>query len=47
MKKVNHPKGPYEAARKYLPYNSQIRCPFVKPDKNEEKGPAKKRVKRE
>jgi hypothetical protein len=28
---------PYEAARRYLPYNSMIRCPFVKPDVNEKR----------
>jgi hypothetical protein len=44
MKKIEHPKGPYEAARKYLPYNSQIRCPFVKPEKDEKTA---KRVKYE
>jgi hypothetical protein len=41
MKKREDLKDPYEAARRYLPYNSMIRCPFVKPDPNE------KRIKRE
>jgi hypothetical protein len=37
MKKRKDLKDPYEAARRYLPYNSLIRCPFVVPDPNEKR----------
>jgi hypothetical protein len=47
MKKIDTVKDPYEAARRYLPYNSDIRCPFVVPDPNEKKGPPVKRIKSE
>jgi hypothetical protein len=45
MKKRKTLKDPYEAARRYLPYNSQIRCPFVKPDPNEKAMPKQKHIK--
>jgi hypothetical protein len=45
MKRINHPKGAYEAARRFLPYNSKIRCPFAKPEPDEKKGPREKFIK--
>jgi hypothetical protein len=45
MKKHKTLKDPYEAARRYLPYNSAIRCPFVKPEKDEKSGPPEKCLK--
>jgi hypothetical protein len=45
MKRIDRPKDAYEAARKYLPYNSKICCPFVKPEPDEKTGPREKRVK--
>jgi hypothetical protein len=45
MKKRDTVKGPYESARRFLPYNSFIRCPFVKPEPDEKERPAKKRAK--
>jgi hypothetical protein len=42
MKKRKKFKDPYKAARKYLPPNSTINCPFERPD---EKKPKKKRKK--
>jgi hypothetical protein len=45
MKKRETVKGAYESARYYLPYNSFIRCPFVKPEKDEKWEPPKKRIK--
>jgi hypothetical protein len=47
MKKRETLKGPYESARRYLPYNSWIRCPFVKPEPDEKAKPAEKRMKLE
>jgi hypothetical protein len=47
MKKCEGVADPYEAARRYLPYSSDIRCPFVQPDPNEKKGPPVKRSKKE
>jgi hypothetical protein len=44
MKKRDAIKDPYEAARKYLPPNSSIRCPF---DRVEDGKPEKKRRKLE
>jgi hypothetical protein len=35
MQKRETLKGAYESARRYLPYNSFIRCPFVKPEPDE------------
>jgi hypothetical protein len=35
MQKRQTLKGAYESARRYLPYNSYIRCPFVEPDEHE------------
>jgi hypothetical protein len=40
MKKGGTSENPYEAARKYLSKQSDIRCPFLK--SNEESEPAKK-----
>jgi hypothetical protein len=45
MKRIAKLKDPYEAARRYLPYNSDIRCPFVEPEKDEKTGPPEKYVK--
>jgi hypothetical protein len=45
MKRIDHPKVAYEAARKYLPYNADIRCPFVKPEPDEKTGSSEKRIK--
>jgi hypothetical protein len=42
IKKRDKTKDPYEAARKYLPSNSSINCPF---DESEEDEPQKKRIK--
>jgi hypothetical protein len=44
MKTRDGVKDPYEVARKYLPPNSVINCPFGDADKNE---PEKKRSKLE
>jgi hypothetical protein len=44
MKKRDMMKGAYESARYFLPYNSFIRCPFVKPEKDEKLEPPKKRT---
>jgi hypothetical protein len=44
MKKRDAIKDPYEAARKYLPPNSSINCPF---DRVEDGKPEKKRRKLE
>jgi hypothetical protein len=46
MKKRETVFDSYEAARKYLPPNSAINCPFDKPDKDEDE-PEKKRSKLE
>jgi hypothetical protein len=45
MKKCENVEDPYEAARRYLPYNSLIRCPFVEPKKDEKSKPVEKRLK--
>jgi hypothetical protein len=45
MKRINHPKGAFEAARRFLPYNSAIRCPFAQPEPDEKKGPREKCIK--
>jgi hypothetical protein len=45
MQKHKTLKGPYETARRYLPYNSAIRCPFAKPEKDEKTGPPQKLIK--
>jgi hypothetical protein len=47
MKRIQHPKGAFEAARRFLPYNSKIRCPFAEPEPDEKKGPREKYIKME
>jgi hypothetical protein len=44
MKKRDMLKGAYESARYHLPYNSYIRCPFVKPEEDEKLKSPKERV---
>jgi hypothetical protein len=42
MKKRETVKGTYESARRYLPYNSYIRCLLVDPEEDENEWPIKK-----
>jgi hypothetical protein len=44
-KKRDTSMGPHEAARRYLPYNLQIRCPFVEIKADEKSKPAEKCLK--